>query len=117
MTKKITKKDRFNALLEMAEVRMDADMVAFITHEIELLDRKNSGERKPSKTQQENEGLKEIVLSVASEEPMTVSDFIKAHVDLCGLSNQKVAALVKALVNDGKLIKTTEKGRSYFTKA
>ena len=44
--KKITKRERFNSLLSLSEVQANADLVAFIEHEIELLDKKNSSEKK-----------------------------------------------------------------------
>ena len=57
--KKITKRDRFNALLALSEVQADADLVAFIEHEIELLDKKNSSEKKLTAQQTANEGIKD----------------------------------------------------------
>ena len=41
MANKITKRDNYNALLNIPEVASNAELVAFINHEIELLDRKN----------------------------------------------------------------------------
>ena len=59
--KKVTKKERFAQLLELEAVKANADLVAFINHEIELLENKNkskSGEKKPTERQRENEQLK-----------------------------------------------------------
>ena len=61
-TKKITKRDRFNALLNMAEVKANPDMVAFIEHELELLAKKNSADKKPTAQQTANEGIKSAIL-------------------------------------------------------
>ena len=44
--KKITKRERFAQILAIPAVSADPALVEFINHEIELLDRKNSGEKK-----------------------------------------------------------------------
>lgn len=41
-TKKITKRDNFNKLLTIEEVAKDTQLVEFINHELELLDKKIS---------------------------------------------------------------------------
>ena len=83
---------------------------------IAQLEKKNAGSRKPTKTQIENEGYKALMLEVMSDQPMTVTDVMKAVPEFAEFSNQKVAALMKGLFNEGKVTKTTEKGRSYFAK-
>ena len=57
--KKLTKKEKFQMLLEVAEVQANPVLVEFINHELELLAKKNAtgSLRKPTKTQQENEVL------------------------------------------------------------
>lgn len=80
-------------------------------------EKKSSAERKPTATQIANEHLKEVVLEVLEQttEPMTVSEIIKAHAELQGLSTQKVSPLVAKLVDELKVNKTIEKRKSYFT--
>lgn len=80
-------------------------------------EKKSSTERKPTATQIANEHLKEIVLEVLEQatEPMTVSEIIKAHAELQGLTTQKVSPLVAKLVDELKVNKTIEKRKSYFT--
>lgn len=79
-------------------------------------EKKSSAERKPTATQIANEHLKEIVLEVLEQatEPMTVSEIIKAHAELQGLTTQKVSPLVAKLVDELKVNKTIEKRKSYF---
>ena len=48
------------------------------------------------------------------DEAVTVTDFIKADERMAEYSNQKVSALMKQLVDAGKVIKATEKKKSYF---
>lgn len=80
-------------------------------------EKKSSTERKPTATQIANEHLKEVVLEVLEQatEPMTVSEIIKAHTELQGLTTQKVSPLVAKLVDELKVNKTIEKRKSYFT--
>ena len=77
-TRKPTKRDNFNALLKLSEVKADPKLVEFITHEIELLDRKNTVDKKPTKTQQENEVIKSSVLSAMEANRLySISEMLK----------------------------------------
>ena len=61
MEKKITKKEMFAKLREM--VKDNAEMVKFIDHEIELLEKKNASKSaKPTATQIANEGHKKKIM-------------------------------------------------------
>lgn len=76
--------------------------------------KRNSADRKPTKAQIANEGLKAVVLSVLTSEPATVSDIMTRSDELTTLSNQKVSALVNALVKDGKVLKIPDGRKSTF---
>ena len=76
--------------------------------------KRNSAERKPTKAQVANEALKATVLSVLTAEGATVTDIMAKHPDLSALSNQKVSALVNALVDEGKAVKDIAKRKAYF---
>lgn len=79
------------------------------------VDKRNSAERKPTKVQIENERLKSFVFEALGNKPQTVTEFMATSTELCDLSKQKVAALVNALVDEGKVVKTVEKRKSYFS--
>jgi hypothetical protein len=115
MTKKMTKRDLFN--LAIAETT-NPTLIAFFNHELELLDRKNSsnGDRKPTANQVENERLKTIIVDflVDSGKAYTVTDMIKACEDLSNLTNQKVSRMANDLVEDNKIVKFSEKRKTYF---
>lgn len=122
MTKKITKKEMFTMVakvVENSEVANKTEMLEFIAHEIELLEKKNS-KSAPTKTQKENEILLEQLLVALAEfdRPVTVSEFMKesSH-EIATLSNQKLSALLKKLVDSKKVVKSTEKKKSYFSLA
>jgi len=65
--------------------------------------RKSTGERKPTKTQVANEGLKAEILGILGE-GMTATDAGKA-VDI---SVQKASALLKQMVDVGEVVKVKE---------
>ena len=114
MEKKMTKKEMFAKLREM--VADKPEMVKFIDHEVELLERKNATKSgKPTANQLANEGLKEQILAFLSDNgASTVTQIMKG----VGLeSNQKTSALVRQLKEGGLVIRSVEKGVAYFTKA
>lgn len=114
-SKKMTKKDYFNTLLTIEAVSSNADLVAFINHELELLDRKNSGEKKPTATQLANDGIKNAILeSMELEKLYTITDFIKNVPECAELSTPKVSALVKQLKDAGIVVRVEEKRKAYF---
>ena len=114
-TKKMTKADYFNQI--KANYALSADEVAFIDHELELLAKKNSAEKKPTAVQVANEGIKDAILNaMESGKKYTITDLMKC-VDACAeLSNQRVSALVRQLVTDGSVERTEEKRKAYFSK-
>jgi hypothetical protein len=114
MTKKITKRERFEKMLEKYD--FTAEEREFIEHEIFLLAKKSSGEKKPTKTQIANMGLKEVILEVLAEaeSPMTISELIKADERLAEYSTQKIAPLMTALVKEFKVVRIEEKRKAYF---
>ena len=122
MTKKMTKKEMFAMVakvVENSEVANKAEMLDFIAHEVELLEKKNS-KTGQTKTQKENEVLMAQLLEALAEfdRPITVSEFMKesSH-EVATLSNQKLSALLKKLVDSKKVIKAVEKKKSFFSLA
>ena len=112
MEKKITKREMFAQIREV--VADNADMVAFIDHEIELLSKK-SGSKKPTATQIANEGLKATILTVLEgSEGMTASEVLAGSDEFAGLSNQKITALLRQLVLDGSVTKITDSKKTLF---
>ena len=118
--KKLTKRDRFEALLKMSEVQSDPAMVEFINHEIDLLARKNAGDKKPTANQIANDGYKDIIFAELSANPdklYTVTELIKTVDGLGDLSNQRVSAILRQMVDAGKVEKVVDKRKSYFRMA
>lgn len=118
MEKKITKVQMFAMIKEVPAVAENNEMVEFIDHELELLAKK-SASKKPSKKNEENELLKDKIVEVLGtfENGATVSEILAAGGDFTGMSNQKISALVRQLVLDGTVVKTTDKKKSIFSVA
>lgn len=89
-----------------------------LTKMIEQLDAKASAPKKPTKVQEANEIVKDIIKAVLDgQNPMTVSEIMTHSAELGTLSNQKVASLVRQMVEAGVLVRTEEKRKAYFALA
>ena len=116
--KKLTKRERFESLLTLSQVQADPGMVEVIEHELELLAKKNSSEKKPTAQQVANEAIKQaIVDGMERDHFYTITDIQKSVPECAELSNQKISALVRQLKDDGVIAKTEVKRKSYFSLA
>ena len=116
--KKITKRERFETLLTLSQVQADPGMVEFINHELELLAKKNSSEKKPTAQQVANEAIKQAIVDGMERDHLyTITDIQKNVPECAELSNQKITALVRQLKEDGLVVKTEDKRKSYFSLA
>ena len=114
--KKITKREKFEMLAKIPAVAENEILATFIEHELELLAKKNSSEKKPTAVQVANEGIKSVIYNVLAESggKMTISEMQKANAELGELSNQRITALVRQLIVDGKVERVEEKRKAYF---
>jgi hypothetical protein len=91
--------------------------IAFIDREIELLEKKNGGIKKPTKQQEINNGLKEVILDhMEYGEKYTITDLMKQVPELAELSNQRVSAIVRGMKESGLVGRVEEKRKAYFYK-
>ena len=114
-TKKITKREKFEMLMAITEVKANPILSEFIERELELLAKKNSAEKKPTAQQEENEAIKETILENLTSR-MTISEMQKTIPDLAEYSNQKISALMRQLILEGLVEKVEDKRKSYFSK-
>jgi hypothetical protein len=124
-TRKPTKRMNFEALLAIPEVAENSVLVSFIEHEIELLDKKNSADKKPTAKQTANAGIKGKIVELMQAEPnrlFTVTEIMKM-LDDPTFTNQKVSALMRQLyditgtdpMNESfALLRVEEKRKAYF---
>ena len=116
--RKPTKRDNFNALLNIPDVASNPTLVEFIEHELELLNRKNSVDRKPTAKQVENEGIKTQITDWMKPNTVYASADVAKTCPACAeLSPQRVSALLGQLADGGVLVKTTEKRKNFYTLA
>lgn len=113
----MTKKEMFNAIRNA--VIDNAEMVAFIDHEIDLLNRKSTSTRKPTKTQLENDGFKAEIIAHLTEvdTPKTIKELQAEMTSLAGLTNQRITHLLTDLVKAEKLTKVYIKTTPYYSVA
>ena len=120
MTKKLTKKDHFNTLKSIPEVAQNEVLMAFIDHEIELLNRKNStatGEKKLTATQVANEELKTAILEgMAANRLYTITELMKEIPECAELTNQKISAIVRQMVKENTVNRIEDKRKALFEK-
>ena len=111
----MTKKEMFAEIRKV--VADNAEMVAFIDHEIELLNRKSDSPRKPTKTQIENDGFKADILEALAEadEAVTIKSLMELCPSIAGLSNQRVTHMLTDLRKAGKVARTYVKKVAYFS--
>lgn len=99
----------------LSNCEIPADIQEKIEKMLAQLEKKSSVDRKPTATQIANEALgNEIVAFLRENGKKTVSDLIKEMPACSELSNQKVAAIVRTLSNEGKVKRTEEKRKAYF---
>ena len=80
------------------------------------VEKKNSSERKPTATQTANEGFKEAILcNISASEKYTITELIKAVPEIAELSNQRVSAIVRQMVESGSLVREELKRKAYFS--
>lgn len=122
MEKRLTKKDYFEMIKGVCADR--TDIIDFCNHEIELLSRKNS-KSGATKTQKENEIVANMLVEELAKvgKPITITDLMNTSATIKGytlengnnLTNQKISAIFKQLVESNKIVKVVDKKKSYFS--
>lgn len=108
----MTKKEMFAEIRN--RVADNAEMVAFIDHEIELLSKKRTSVNSKAKAEADARAEKVYNALAEMDKPVTVTELIALTSDeeVAGYTNQRVSALIRKLGD--KVVKTVEKGKSYF---
>ena len=123
-SKKMTKKDYFTTirsyietagLTKLGEVPAD-DVLAFIEHELELLAKKNSADKKPTAVQIANESIKDAIYEGMEPNRLyTITELIKEIPECADLTNQRVSALIRQMMPE-RIERVEEKRKAYFRK-
>jgi hypothetical protein len=111
--KKMTKADYYKQIL--ANYPLTKDEQDFVNHELELLAKKNSSEKKPTAVQVANDGIKTAILEGMEVGRLyTITELIKEIPELAELTNQRVSALVRQLKEDEKIVRVEDKRKAFF---
>ena len=113
----MTKKEMFAEIRNI--VADNEEMVAFIDHEIELLERKSNSPKKPTKTQVENDGFKAEIVAYLTEvdTPKTIKELQAEIPSISGLTNQRITHMLTDLVKTETLMKEYVKKTPYYSVA
>lgn len=121
----MTKREMFTTIMSFDVIAENTEIMDFLKHEIELLDARKGGTRKPTKTQLENEGIKDTIYEVLlenSDKPMRVKDLVEDE-RLSEYSSSKITALLRQMLpadeknpkGEGRVTRTVEKKVAYFS--
>ena len=94
-----------------------SDLAEFIAHEIDLLENRKSGDRKPTAQQTANEGIKQAILDNMTENRLyTITEMVKEFPECAELSNQRMSALLKQMYDceNPAIKKIVDKRKTYF---
>ena len=122
--KKMTKATAWGIVKEIVENSdhpKSAELVEKIENEIALLAKKNSADKKPTAQQVANEGIKANIIAVMTADPnrlFTITELTKVVPDLPeDMSLNRMSALARQLKEEGKVIRTEDKRKAYFSLA
>ena len=118
MEKKTTKREMFNII--KTAMSDNAEVVAFVDHELELLARKNSAERKPTVNQLDNKKIKKVVLEKIGTNSYTITEIIKnvlANTEWADLTCSRMTAIATQMAEDCSMNREVAKRNAYYKKA
>lgn len=121
--KKITKREKFEMAIKMAEAQGNDMLVEFFKHEIELLAKKSNGGS--AKKNEEQEQFFEVIRDILAENTNALGMQCGAIAkderaasfewkDGKETSPQRVSAMLSKLVACGDVVKVTDKKVTYF---
>lgn len=112
MANKKTKREFFGEIREI--VKENTELVEFIDHELELLDKKSSA--KSTKVNTEQVELMDKIVNALNKigRSVTISELQKENAEMAEYSNQKLSAMLKKLVDNKQVTKMIDKKKSYF---
>ena len=101
--------------LEVAIAVVDGEVKDKLVALKASIEKRNSADRKPTKTQQANEGIKADILAfLADDGKYTVTEIMAGVPSLADASNQKAASLVRQLKDSGAIVREEIKHKAYF---
>ena len=105
MATKMTKKDNYSAIRAILEELHNDELIAFIDHEIELLDKKAAKAKETAaKKKAENDELTDVIASLLTDELQTTAD-ITAQIDDEDVTVHKVSYRLTQLTKAERAVK------------
>ena len=110
-----TQKEFYGELRDLAVANERVDLMDFIDKKVEQLNRKTENKGLTA-TQKANIETMDVILDTlrAMDEKARISDLQDANKKLATLTNQKISALLKNLVDNNQVTKVIEKKIAYF---
>lgn len=118
--KKLTNVTALTMVLGMEEVKANSELVEKLEKMLAQFEKKNgsSENKKPTKTQLENESLKAQLVEILSNynEPMSIKELQADNdeINATVISNQKISAMFRQLIAENKLVRIEEKRVAKF---
>ena len=115
MANKKTKREHYNELRVLADG--NDELIEFIDHEIELLNKKNSAERKPTANQLDNVKIKKIIKENIGTNRYTITEMIKALLngtEWAEITCSRLTAICTQMVEEGDLVRDVDKRKAYY---
>lgn len=115
MENKMTNKKAINYVIDTFGADIPEDVMEKLVNMRASLEKK-SASKKSSKTAEENKVLADKIAEILADgEPKTISEILNASEDFAGLSNQKMTAVVRGMIENGTVAKTKDGKKSVFT--
>ena len=115
MANKKTKREHYNELRVLANG--NDELIEFIDHEIELLNKKNSAERKPTANQLDNVKIKKIIKENIGTNRYTITEMIKtilSGTEWAEITCSRLTAICTQMVEEGDLVRDVDKRKAYY---
>lgn len=112
---KITNVKALSIVLDTCE--LSAEVRAKLEKMKIQFEKKNSAEKKPTTTQIANEGIKSVILETLGDSSLTITEMQKINGELAELSNQKISALLKQMIESGSVVREEIKRKAHFKRA
>lgn len=110
---KLTQKELFTEILD--KVADDELLTEFVNYQLDMLARKSANRTTKKESAEDVELMKDII-DIIGDNSVSTQDIIKDFSERGRyISSQKVTAIMKKLVDNGKVEKTVEKRVSYYT--
>lgn len=113
----MTNKMTYVKALEIAIANVDGEAKEKLEALKASIAKKNGAVRKPTATQTANAGYKIAILEGMEDgKQYTITDLLKNIEAIADLSNQRVSAIVRQMIESGDVVREEIKRKAYFSK-